>query len=1358
MRHVKRIMPAHMRACVRPMEDLSINARLGALAVSQDGSLIVVGLGRSVVVLREEYFEERWLKGPNPNMSDHAIVAQLGNLENDVCVVDISANNATVAAAGKEENWAAVLHVIDGSAEVNALYLTRDAQIHGIALSPDGQFVSMTGRDRRATVYDVSGTEWFPVFDFDLTVYLFAYGTCVKFSPAGDMLIVGGDMRKCTVWDVGPDKPMRSEPDGAHASDSRLLKVIGRGGYINAVCFDASGSILALTGGDWKVALYDVANDFALIAEIVMPVQHQHGLAISFPSPPPPPGSPPVQSHPSGHPAFAGLIVAAQSGRESGVLTLTDMATLCPLCELEGVNDVGFARGGLLYCRVGGAVHIYDVNSSGDAIIPESRLGGRVRAMAPNHDGSMIALARMAMVRVYASAQNGIVDELTMPSDVVALAYSPFDTPTVKVVSRLLDRHQIPTELHGRILHDSQLKGKLAALTAKRLLVLAGEPGHLVEVASVKLEHELPVKEEEARHGLRWSSDGSMIAVATMTHALLIDTHTSTIVESKRRDTDTWFSVFRLREQFGPVAAGFGDAAFYRECDIKEKQLKALLMQLGVVRVQAYSMAHDCRHIAVGGNGRLFIFDTATQEAVFELANMGWVMGLVWSADDRFVGVGGHNKTVTVLDVSSGVVFADCGVPRSYWPLVLAFSADGRVVADGNQSFAVYSCDGSRLALSKPLEASPMLRTSAPIWAEDSAGSVAGRLHKHEKHENLLVGLVKAHPQARAAADEARATRLASQAGRLACGRAGTQGWCLRPPLSCPFPPCRHAPPAAARHLNASPPNPRARAQPSAADAHRCCRRRYCAIGCADCAQRAADEERRDLSGQGPAAARQRVGPHARCAHRAPQALARRPAARAGARALAAASRLPADALVRAGDPQARLADAPPAARRLLPRAAAAAWPCRKQSDPAAGRRAAQLRGQLVPVRPGRLPRALGRAHRARLAARRRAHVPAAPELGRRGHAHLGGGGRETRARARPRVHRRARAAQASAPARPHVARRARRALGARLLPPRRPLAAALQHAVHARGRAGTVDAAVCAAQPGPRLCMRAPPAAPPPLRLQSARRARATPARRAAQHHVARGSSARRRGAGRGRAAGGGLAAVGAFDPLVTARRNQLAAARARLSQRPRPAGERAARGAALARRRVRADQPRRRARPPGRWRRGRAARGWARRARGGRGPRRAARAQRVCRHCLARVRAGPARAGALRLPTVRAAALLAARHPAPHASRRRHLARGALDGAGAARSPRVLCRGRHLHAAAARCERTRRLTADGARARASQARAVCARASLHFPLPRSPARHRMLCAHPPTTCRYAWLSSCPSVCRRSPSGWRSR
>ncbi|KAJ1620089.1 hypothetical protein T492DRAFT_848081 [Pavlovales sp. CCMP2436] len=181
-------MPAHMRACVRPMEDLSLNARLGALAVSQDGTLIVLGVGRSLMVLHAQYFEERWLKGPNPNMSDQAILAQLGNLENDVSVVEISVNNLTVAACGKEEKWAAVMHLVEGATE-----------IHGIALSPNGRYLAMTGRDRKATVYDVSGSEWQLVFAFDLTVYLFAYGTCLKFSPCGGMLIVGGDMRKCTV-------------------------------------------------------------------------------------------------------------------------------------------------------------------------------------------------------------------------------------------------------------------------------------------------------------------------------------------------------------------------------------------------------------------------------------------------------------------------------------------------------------------------------------------------------------------------------------------------------------------------------------------------------------------------------------------------------------------------------------------------------------------------------------------------------------------------------------------------------------------------------------------------------------------------------------------------------------------------------------------------------------------------------------------------------------------------------------------------------------------------------------------------------------------------------------------------------
>ncbi|KAJ1617016.1 hypothetical protein T492DRAFT_850406 [Pavlovales sp. CCMP2436] len=323
------------------------------------------------------------------------------------------------------------------------------------------------------------------------------------------------------------------------------------------------------------------------------------------------------------------------------------------------------------------------VAAAGDAIIPESRLGGRVRAMALNDDGSMIALARMAVVRVYGSAHSGIVDEVTMPGDVVALSYSPFDTPTVKVVTHLLDRYQIPdvkvmTHLHTStpplpgsmstlwtppyppyrfrtsctrafctthssrivILHDSQPKGKLAALTQKRLTVFAGEPGQLrdvasiklehdlplkkpliLDVASIKLEHDLPLKEEEARHGLRWSADGSMVAVATATHAVLVNTHTgevvaskrrdteawcsfpppppltvyppsphpyphTQVVASKRRDTEAWFSVFRLREEFGPIAKGFGRAAFYRECDVKEKQLKNLMMQLGVVRVQ----------------------------------------------------------------------------------------------------------------------------------------------------------------------------------------------------------------------------------------------------------------------------------------------------------------------------------------------------------------------------------------------------------------------------------------------------------------------------------------------------------------------------------------------------------------------------------------------------------------------------------------------------------------------------------------------------------------------------------------------------------------------------------------------------
>lgn len=731
--------------------------RLEAFAPSVDGKILVAALGTTILVLRASYFEERWRARPRPAATETAIIAEVSNLASNVKTLAVSATGGTIAAAGSDERWIAIVKLNVGSDGGQSMFTSRPGPVNGIALSPDGQLLAVTGRDRMVAIYDVSTSEDAAIVaEYDLSKFLFAYGTCVQFSPAADMMVVGGDMRKCTIW--GARKGTASPADSTSSAwrgPGNLLRVIGRGGYINAVCFDEEGAILALTGGDWKVAIYDVHSDFTLIAEVPMAVQHQHCLSISCREP-----SPPAERAGLGdvcaHPLLRGLLLAVQSGRDAGVLTLVDLTTLCSVCEMEGVHGPSFTRGGALVCCVGGAAHVYDVHGSQDTLIPETLLpGGRVRTVALNHDGSIAAVAQASSVRLLRTFGSGAargfrpgdrMDELDAGADVAALAFSPFDTASLRLTQRVLDRNLVPRELHARIIDGAQLRGKLALLTASHragaeVQVFCDVEGALTRISQVDLYRPLPAHEEEARAGLCWSEDGQFLAVASEQEALLVDVHKGTVVAVRQRISRTaWFSVLPLRDAFAYPHVSFGTRAFYAERDHKNRDLKPLMRAQGLIRPQAYAVSHSGALVAVGGNGKLHIFDTEYRESVLEVVSHGWIMGIAWAANDKTLAIGGHNKSVRILDVASGSIVATCGRQRSYWPLVLAFSGDGRAVIDANVSFSVTSCDGSRLPLSQPSDPAPLLRCGAGSLVGEGSPAMC---------EQLLTDLIMRHPQVR---------------------------------------------------------------------------------------------------------------------------------------------------------------------------------------------------------------------------------------------------------------------------------------------------------------------------------------------------------------------------------------------------------------------------------------------------------------------------------------------------------------------------------------------------------------------------------------------------------------------------------
>lgn len=91
--------------------------------------------------------------------------------------------------------------------------------------------------------------------------------------------------------------------------------------------------------------------------------------------------------------------------------------------------------------------------------------------------------------------------------------------------------------------------------------------------------------------------------------------------------------------EWGHRAFSRGDAA---------SALTPVLAALGAGRVNACAHSRDGRLIAAGGNGVLLIVDSQTREAILKASTPGWVMGVEWSADDRLLAVGGHDKAVRI--------------------------------------------------------------------------------------------------------------------------------------------------------------------------------------------------------------------------------------------------------------------------------------------------------------------------------------------------------------------------------------------------------------------------------------------------------------------------------------------------------------------------------------------------------------------------------------------------------------------------------------------------------------------------------------------------------------------------------------
>jgi WD40 repeat protein len=209
---------------------------LHSMAIASKGSHCVVGGAGELAVVAIAT-----LYAGTPNI----VKAKISGGSRGSVKVASSASADTIAAFANDDSKK--VHIYSRSLGSRG-EITRQGRINCIAVSPDGTRVAVGSREKLVSVYSLSMTGASLLIEYDITPYVFSHSTCLDFSNSGRWLAMGGDMRKSCVWNVS-------------SRDQTPLRVIGRGGVINALDFSPSDKWLAIaSSGDQLLSLIDTES------------------------------------------------------------------------------------------------------------------------------------------------------------------------------------------------------------------------------------------------------------------------------------------------------------------------------------------------------------------------------------------------------------------------------------------------------------------------------------------------------------------------------------------------------------------------------------------------------------------------------------------------------------------------------------------------------------------------------------------------------------------------------------------------------------------------------------------------------------------------------------------------------------------------------------------------------------------------------------------------------------------------------------------------------------------------------------------------------------------------------------------
>jgi hypothetical protein len=167
--------------------------RILSFALAESGlSIAIAGPGK-LVVLRVDALAKPGDDGLGGEQLA-PIVATAAPIEKSAHVRFSGTGRLVAAMEGESAIIAIVLDIKSGK----VITLTPAAPAEALAFSSDGTRVTLVGHSRAAEVFEVAKGSARLLFSLRLDEHVFAFSTCVSFSPDDLDLAIGGDMRRLT--------------------------------------------------------------------------------------------------------------------------------------------------------------------------------------------------------------------------------------------------------------------------------------------------------------------------------------------------------------------------------------------------------------------------------------------------------------------------------------------------------------------------------------------------------------------------------------------------------------------------------------------------------------------------------------------------------------------------------------------------------------------------------------------------------------------------------------------------------------------------------------------------------------------------------------------------------------------------------------------------------------------------------------------------------------------------------------------------------------------------------------------------------------------------------------------------------